>query len=108
MLAISLLLISSVPLSSAETCDMPGMAMGKGSSMLVEPAIKQVDLQGCYFECSCHVDNHIDGMPYQLAPYALFLSGLEIAPTTAVNNMAIAPALTARLLFPPSPPPIIS
>jgi len=104
MMAVSLLLVSTVPTVSAAVCDLPGMG-GVTDNIQIEPAMVQTDLADCYIECGCRIDNHIDGMPHQLAPHAL---SSDTASVASDLNHAIAfatPALSSRWLsFPPPPP----
>jgi len=113
MLALSLLLISSVPLVSAATCDMPnmdmnGMNMKMNMAMQIEPVTPQVDVQDCCIECGCRIHNDLNGMPHQLAPHALSQAESEVVVNMADIDMADVPTLIARHLFFPPPPPIIS
>jgi len=109
MLACSLLLISSVPLVSAATCDMPGMNMkDMNLAMQVEPVIPQVGLLNCCIECGCRIHNNLNGMPHQLAPHALSQAESEVVVNMADVDMVAVPTLIARHLFFPPPPPIIS
>lgn len=112
MLALSLLLVSSIPLVSAVECGLPDLNMS-GMNMLdmemqAEATLPQIDGQDCYIECSCHVGNQLGGIPHQLAPYALSLVESEFNVSIADVDMATVPALKPRHLFFPPPPPIIS
>ncbi len=109
-LALTLLLISSVPVTSAATCRMmDGMrasdtAMSK-LAMQIEPVSPLIGWQDGYIECGCRIDTHLDGMPHQLAPHALSMNSDTDA--TAFTTVAVtpAPALTGRTLsFSPPPP----
>jgi len=104
MLALSLLLISAVPMVSATVCAMPGMNMA-GQEMQIEPVSPLNDGQDCYIECGCRVDNHLDGMPHQLAPHTLSLDSFDsqFAVNRAITHTL--PVFTSRLLLFPSPPP---
>jgi len=104
MLAASMLLVTAIPTVSAAACAMPGMGNAI-DSMQVEPATPIIDWQDCVIECGCRIDNHIDGMPHQLAPHALSMDSNEIAPSIKHGIAMAEPELTARLLsFSPPPP----
>jgi len=104
MMAVSLLLVSTVPMVSAAVCDMPGMN-GAKVAMQIEPVAPLIDLQDCYIECGCRVDNHFDGMPHQLAPHTP--SQDESMQFSAMHPavMIATAVLTVRLSTFPTPPP---
>jgi len=77
-------------------------------AMQVEPVSPLIDLQDCYIECGCRIDNHLDGMPHQLAPHALSLAGFDTKLTIQDAVIIDIPALLPRHLSFPAPPPIIS
>jgi len=105
IMALSLLLVSTVPAVSAASCAMPGMNAGMSESVQVEPVAALIDLQDCYIECGCRIDNHLDGMPHQLAPHALSMQGTAMAPDMShVITMPVA-GLTSRILPFSTPPP---
>jgi len=111
MMAVSLLLISTVPVAPAATCDLSAMHSADMNrprrETQVESASPLIDWHDCYIECSCRIDNHLDGMPHQLAPHALSLTGLNVGLTAMDVDINVVPGLIARHLFPPTPPPII-
>jgi len=112
MMALSLLLISSVPVLSAATCDMADANMNDmnivESEMQIEAPAPLIDWQDCYIECICHVNDHMDGMPHQLAPHVLSMSGFIDGFVVPDADMPAAPAFILRHLFFPPPPPIIT
>jgi len=113
-LALSLLLISSVPVASASACRMDGMqasdmAMSNltmpDMSMQIEPISPLIDGQDCYIECGCRIDTHLDGMPHQLAPHALTLTASDAVHSVADADMTLLSTLIQRYIVSPSPPP---
>jgi len=66
-MAFTLLFVSMVPLVPAETCHMSGM----DQAMQAEVVAPMIDWQECYIQCACRFDNHMDGMPHQLAPHLI-------------------------------------
>jgi len=104
IVALSLLLVTAMPTVSAAACAMPGMS-GMAEQMQAEPAAPLIDWLDCVIECGCRMDNHIDGMPHQLAPHALSMTGSHQAPAMNPGIALAEPALTALLLPFPVPPP---
>jgi len=104
MMAFSLLLVTAMPTVSAAACAMPGMGNAT-DGMQVEPVRQIIDWQDCVIECGCRIDNHIDGMPHQLAPYALSMDSDDSAPAIKQGITMIEPAFTSRLLSLSPPPP---
>jgi len=104
MMAVSLLLVTAMPTVSAAACAMPGMD-NASQSMQIEPVTPNIDWQDCVIECGCRIDNHIDGMPHQLAPHALSMTGSHQAPAMNPGIALAEPALTALLLPFSAPPP---
>ncbi len=107
IMAVSILLVTALPGMPAAACEMPGMS-GLTAQMQMKPQIEPVTPfiggQECYVECGCRIDNHIDGMPHQLAPHALSTAADVIA-QTALLVVGHAPQLSARLQSQPAPPP---
>jgi len=105
MMALSLLLVSSVPAVSAASCAMPAMDAGMSESVQIEPVAALIDLQDCYIECGCRIDNHLDGMPHQLAPHVLSMDAASVSVALSSVIVMAAPALNSRWLsFSPPPP----
>ncbi len=104
MMAVLLLLVTAMPTMSAAACAMPGMDNAT-ENMQVEPATPIIDWQDCYIECSCRINNHIDGMPHQLAPHALSMDSYHVA--SAINQAITMaePAFTSEPMPFPAPPP---
>ncbi|MDQ7000786.1 MAG: hypothetical protein Q9M12_07905 [Mariprofundus sp.] len=104
MMAVSLLFVTAMPTVSAAACAMPDMG-NTADSMQVEPVSQLIDWQDCVIECGCRVDNHIDGMPHQLAPHALSMTGGYEAPAMQQGITMAEAELVARLFaFSPPPP----
>jgi len=108
-LALALLLISSVPVTSAVACRMDGMQSSEMSmsepAMQIEPVSPLVDGQDCFIECGCRIDNHLDGMPHQLAPHALSMNTVGRVAVSGHLMSTPAPTLIARPLALSPPPP---
>jgi len=107
IMAVSLLLVSTVPAVSAVACEMPGDMQETGAAverMQTETVTPIIDWQDCYIECGCRVDNHLDGMPHQLAPHVLSMGAASSVSFSSFGIIDIMPALTSWLL-PFSPPP---
>jgi len=96
---LSLLLVSAVPIASAMQCaENDDISISDTNSVMSD----------CCIECGCHVDNHLDGMPQQLAPHVLSLSA-SIDRLGSIGDIRFAdPVFIPRFLFFPTPPPIIS
>jgi len=104
MMAVSLLLVSTIPMVSAAVCDMPDTNMDM-VAMQIEPVAPLIDLQDCFIECGCRVDSHFDGMPHQLAPHTPSQDeSMQFSAVHPAVMMATA-VLTARLSAFPTPPP---
>ena len=71
------------------------------------PILSDADttLPDCYIECGCRLDNHLDGMPHQLAPHLVAMQR-EAVPALA-DHAALRSMnhLTARLRVIDTPPP---
>lgn len=103
MMTLSILLVTTVPTVSAATCDMPGMD-GVSQQTAAEQTTSLFDWQECYIECGCRVDNHIDGMPHQLAPHTLFAADFQSLPV--INRLiGSAEAMLSSRPLPFAPPP---
>jgi len=107
IMAVSLLLVSTVPAVSAAACQIPGDMQEMGTtveSMQSESVTPLIDWQDCYIECGCRIDNHLDGMPHQLAPHTLSMGDAAIVSFSNLGITDVMPVLTSWLL-PFSPPP---
>jgi len=104
IMAVSMLLVTALPTVSVAACAMPGMG-NASQGMQIEPVTPLIDWQDCVVECGCRIDNHIDGMPHQLAPHALSMTSGEIAPSIPQGVAMTEFQLTARLLSFSTPPP---
>jgi len=71
----------------------------------LESAAPLIDVQDCYIECGCRMNNHLDGMPHQLAPYTLSLAGFDTRLAVHRVGVLTVAVFTPRLLPFPSPPP---
>jgi len=110
MMAISMLLVSTIPTATAVICDLTGNMSGTASSMgainlQAEPAAALIDWQDCYIECGCRINNQLDGMPHQLAPHAWSLDSFDVAPAVKHVIIIAEPVFTSRRLPFPTPPP---
>jgi len=108
IMAVSLLLVSTVPAISATTCQMPGDMQDAGTaveSMQTESVTPLIDWQDCYIECGCRIDNHLDGMPHQLAPHTLSMGGENVVPVMSHVITIAEAALISRFLPFSTPPP---
>lgn len=86
MMAFTLLFVSMVPPVPATTCPMPCAVQ----PLNVVEVTRMPDRHDCYVECGCRMDNHIDGMPHQLATHLI----------QTVISLHYGAAALARIAYP--------
>jgi len=111
MMALSLLLISSIPAVSVMASDISDCDLSNINNteqeVQAEHASLLNDWHDCYIDCGCGMGQHLDAMPHQLAPHVLPLSISILEPSVTGVELTVVSGLMPRSLFPPSPPPII-
>ena len=106
-LALALLLVSSLPTASAMACMMMDTMEMQMSMEAPLPILSDADttLPDCYIECGCRLDNHLDGMPHQLAPHLVAMQREAVPPLADHAALRSIDRLTARLHVIDTPPP---
>jgi hypothetical protein len=109
LLAGTLLAVSSLPLlpTTAMACPTGNMEHGAmqmqgGHQHHVAPV---GDWQGCCIQCGCGCHRSIDSLPHLLAPHTVSLDHFKVDLIVEDASADAAPALQARLLVFPTPPP---